>query len=111
MIIRINNPEGNNDHLSIPKNCWEKAIKEEQLTRAEFCLFLYLANHADKKLIDLNRDQFEEVTGYKKTAYNDALRTLKEKGYLIQKGEYQYDFYIMPFLIDGKIPEYMFGEM
>ena len=61
-------------------------------------------------MIEIDKEIFEVSTGYKKTAYNDAIRTLREKGYLIQSGENRFDFYSSPHLVDGKIPPYMFGE-
>lgn len=80
------------------------------MTRSELCLYLFLANHADKEHIDLNKEVFEDATGYKKTAFNDAVRTLKAKGYLIQVSEHQFVFYTAPFRFNGKVPNYMFEE-
>ena len=110
MKVKTNNPNGSNDCLSIAKDCWIGAVKDEQLTRAELCLYFFLANHADKEHVILNKEVFEEATGYKKTAYTDAIRTLKEKGYLIQVSAYLYVFYTAPYRVNGKVPNYMFGE-
>ena len=80
------------------------------MTRAELCLYLFLANHADQEHFDLNKEVFEDATGYKKTAFNDAVRTLKAKGYLIQVSEHRFVFYTVPFRVNGKVPNYMFEE-
>ena len=73
------------------------------MTRAELCLYLFLANHADQEHFDLNKEVFEDATGYKKTA-------LKAKGYLIQVSEHRFVFYTVPFRVNGKVPNYMFEE-
>ena len=110
VFIKIHNPNGNNDCLSLPNDCWQRAIKDEQLTRAELALYFFLASHSDNESIDLNRKLFEEATGYKKTVYNSAILTLKAKGYLIKKWENQYDFHIAPLRVDGQIPNFIFSE-
>ncbi len=110
VFIKIYNPNSKNDCLSLPNDCWQRAIKDEQLTRAELALYLFLASHADNESIDLNRKLFEEATGYKKTVYNSAILTWKAKGYLIKKWENQYDFHIAPLRVDGQIPNFIFSE-
>lgn len=110
MIIRIHNSIGRSDRLYLFNDHWQKAVKKEHLNYSAFCLYLFLAGHQNKEKIEMNKEIFEESTGYKKTAYNDAIRTLREKGYLIQIGENRFDFYTSPHLVDGKIPPYMFGE-
>ena len=62
MKVKIINTNGSNDCLSIPKDCWIGAVKDDSLTRAELCLYLFLANHADKEHVDLNREVFEDTT-------------------------------------------------
>ena len=110
MNIRINNPIGSSNYLTIPSECWKNAIKEEHLTLSEFSLYLFLADHKDRETINMSRDVFEASTGYKKTSYNDAIRALTTKGFLVQKANHLYDFYTAPFRVDGKIPKYMFEE-
>ena len=110
MNIRIHNSIGRSNHLSVPSDDWQRAIKDERLSLSEFCLYLFLASHADGGRINLSREIFEEACGYKKTSYNDAIRTLKEKGYLVQTAEHQYEFHTKPQRINGRIPAYMFGE-
>lgn len=110
MDIRIHNSIGLSDHLSVPSHDWQRAIKDEHLSLSEFCLYLFLADHANGDKINLSREMFEDVCGYKKTSYNDAIRTLKEKGYLVQTAEHQYEFHTKPQRINGRVPSYMFGE-
>ena len=110
MNIQINNPCSQPACLSLPTENWQKAIKEEHLNLSAFCLYLYLANHKDRELINLDRKMFEDATGYKKTSFNDAVRMLKDKGYLIQKTDILFDFYTAPCRINGVVPKYMFGE-
>ena len=69
-----------------------------------------LSKQREYERIDLSREMFEKSCGYKKTSYNDAIRTLKEKGYLVQTAEHQYEFHTKPQRINGRIPAYMFGE-
>lgn len=110
MNILIHNSSGCSNCLSVPTEDWQKAIKEEHLTLSAFCLYLFLADHNDKELIDLDRKMFEDATGFKKTSYNDAIRSLKDKGYLIQISEQCFAFYTSPLRVGGSVPEYMFGE-
>ena len=110
MDIRIHNSIGRYDHLSVPSVDWQRAIRDEHLSLSEFCLYLFLADHADRDKIDLSREMFEAACGYKKTSYNDAIRTLMQKGYLVQTAEHQYEFHTKPQRINGRIPAYMFGE-
>ena len=110
MEIRIHNSIGRSDRLYLFNDHWQKAVKKENLTYSAFCLYLFLSGHDNKEKIDMNKEIFEKGTGYKKTSYCEAIRTLKEKGYLIQIGEDRFDFYTSPHLVDGKIPSYMFGE-
>ena len=110
MYIRINNQFGSSDFLAIPSEHWTNAIKSEHLTFSAFCLYLYLANHKDQERINLNREMYEASTGYKKTSYNDAIRTLISKGFLVQVADHLYDFHTAPYRVNGEIPKYMFGE-
>lgn len=110
MNVKINNENGNSDMLTLPRYNWQKAIKEEHLTRSAICLYLFFANHKDQERVALDRKTFEEATGNKRTAYYNAVRALKAKGYLIQVSENNYNFYTVPQRVDGKVPEYLFGE-
>ena len=110
MNIRTHNSLGRSDRLYIFNDHWQKAVKKDHLSYSAFCLYLFLSGHENKEMIEIDKEIFEVSTGYKKTAYNDAIRTLREKGYLIQSGENRFDFYSSPHLVDGKIPPYMFGE-
>ena len=110
VVVRIHNSKGNNEQLVIPKDCWQRAVKKERLTYSEFCLYLYLASHEDNEVVDLALEKFEKDTGYKKTSYNDAIRTLRKKGFLTQIYENRYEFHLTPLRIDGEVPQYMFGE-
>lgn len=64
-------------------------------------LYLYFNMNKNNFELDLFRVHVEKEMGIKKTAYYDALQTLKEKGYLVlrenQFGEESvYDFYEIP---------------
>ena len=110
MTIKIDNPSGESGWLSIPKEAWLQAIKEQKLTFSEFCLYLYLASNPHKEIIHLDRKMFEDDTGYKKTSYHDGLRSLQDKGYLIQIAENSYRFSVTPQSINEPYQEKMFGE-
>ena len=83
MNIRTHNSLGRSDRLYIFNDHWQKAVKKDHLNYSAFCLYLFLSGHENKEMIEIDKEIFEVSTGYKKTAYNDAIRTLREKGYLI----------------------------
>lgn len=109
MKIKSNITCSQSNCLSLPAEDWKAAIKQEHLTLSEFSLYLFLAEH-NKESFDLDRKMFEDATGYKKTSYNDAIRSLKDKGYLIQKSENCFAFYTTPLRVNSKVSEYMFSE-
>ena len=65
---------------------------------SEMCIrdSLYLAGNADGFNLELSRQAFENATGYKKTAYSDAVNKLIQLGYIVHKGGNFYHFYTSP---------------
>lgn len=66
------------------------------MTYCEFVLYLYLAGNADGFKLELSQQAFENATGYKKTAYHNAVNKLIKLGYLTQSYNYQYEFHTTP---------------
>lgn len=56
----------------------------KNLKPASFALYMFFLRDKPNFTRTLYRTEFEQKTGYKKTAYYAALQELKEKGYLQQ---------------------------
>lgn len=93
-IVRIHKTKYKENFLQISIDEWQAAVRKMNLS--EFALYLYLAGNANGFNLELSRQAFENATGYKKTAYNDAVKKLIKLGYLIQKQGNIYDFYTSP---------------
>ena len=74
----------------------EMRLAQQQMTYCEFVLYLYLAGNANGFKLELSQQAFENPTGYKKTAYHNAVNKLIELGYLTQSYNYQYEFHTTP---------------
>ena len=74
----------------------EMRLAQQQMTYCEFVLYLYLAGNADGLKLELSQQAFENATGYKKTAYHNAVNKLIELGYLTQSYNYHYEFHTTP---------------
>lgn len=74
----------------------EMRLAQQQMTYCEFVLYLYLAGNADGFKLELSQQAFENATGYKKTAYHNAVNKLIKLGYLTQSYNYQYEFHTTP---------------
>lgn len=59
----------------------------QTLTPATFGLYLLLLKDNANHTKPLYRVEFENLTGKKKTVYYEALKELKNKGYLIQEAD------------------------
>ena len=58
----------------------EMRLAQRQMTYCEFVLYLYLAGNADGFKLELSQQAFENATGYKKTAYHNAVNKLSVLG-------------------------------
>ena len=74
----------------------EMRLAQQQMTYCEFVLYLYLAGNADGFKLELSQQAIENATGYKKTAYHNAVNKLIELGYLTQSYNYHYEFHTTP---------------
>lgn len=74
----------------------EMRLAQQQMTYCEFVLYLYLAGNADGFKLEISQQAFENATGYKKTAYHNAVNKLIELGYLTQSYNYHYEFHTTP---------------
>ena len=74
----------------------EMRLAQQQMTYCEFVLYLYLAGNANGFKLELSQQAFENATGYKKTAYHNAVNKLIKLGYLTQSYNYQYEFHTTP---------------
>lgn len=74
----------------------EMRLAQQQMAYCEFVLYLYLAGNANGFKLELSQQAFENATGYKKTAYHNAVNKLIKLGYLTQSYNYQYEFHTTP---------------
>lgn len=74
----------------------EMRLAQQQMTYCEFVLYLYLAGNTNGFKLELSQQAFENTTGYKKTAYHNAVNKLIELGYLTQSYNYHYEFHTTP---------------
>ena len=74
----------------------EMRLAQQQMTYCEFVLYLYLAGNANGFKLELSQQAFENATGYKKTAYHNAVNKLIELGYLTQSYKCHYEFHTTP---------------
>ena len=109
-IVKIHKPKYRENFLQIGIDEWQAAVKV--MTKCEFALYLYLAGNADGFNLELSRQAFENATGYKKTAYSDAVNKLIQLGYIVHKGGNFYHFYTSPRRESERTPRpNIFGEL
>ena len=108
-IVKIHKPKYRENFLQIGIDEWQAAVKV--MTKCEFALYLYLAGNTDGFNLELSRQAFENATGYKKTAYNDAVNKLIQLGYIVHKGGNFYHFYTSPLRERERAPksDFSFG--
>ena len=82
------------DFLGIKNENWQAAARD--LKPFSLALYLYLASNADNYTLALSPVAVEEAIGMKRSTYNDQLRNLINKGYLVLSHGNTYDFYEVP---------------
>lgn len=91
-------------YARINKQVMYDAIKELSACGQALSLWLYFSGHQDKYEFDLSSKYVKEQLGLGKTAYDNAIHTLIEKGYLVKternKDENFYVFHQKP--LSGK---------
>lgn len=90
-IVRIHKPKCVNGFLQIDKQDWHDACAV--LNYSEFKLYLYLANNAEGFKLELSQKAVENAIGIKRTAYHDAVKKLKEAGFLTEAYGNTFDFH------------------
>jgi len=90
-IVRIHKPKYDGNFLQISKQEWQEASKS--LNYSEFKLYLYLAGNMDNYKLELSQKAVENATGIRKTAYHDAVKKLKELGFLTEAYGNTFDFH------------------
>ena len=73
---------------------FEDTFKAQKILKpASFSLYLFLLRDQPGFNRSLYKTEFEQKTGYKKTAYYTALQELKDKNYLIHTDGNHWEFY------------------
>ncbi len=107
-IVKIHKPKYKEYFLQIGIDEWQEALRI--MTKAEFALYLYLAGNANGFNLELSRQAFENATGYKKTAYSDAVNKLIQLGYIVHKGGNFYHFYTSPLRESERAQNFNFSD-
>lgn len=95
-VVTIHKKKGSADQpfLQLINSEWQQAAKE--LTGAEFKLYIYLAANADGFELALSRKDVINCTGISDDAYDRAIKSLIQKGYLVNSHSNRYEFNTSP---------------
>ena len=95
--IIINKKTGcNNNFLQINNEEWKTAAKLFDKKFGAFKLYLYLASLPLEESWGLSKVALENELGFKKDAYYNAIKVLREYGYLVETEKGQFEFYSTP---------------
>ncbi len=99
LVVNINKELADKDHIYavINQDAMQKAAME--LKDSSFKLWLYLAKNSKNERWTLSQKACERW-GIKKDSYYRGIAQLKEKRYLIEKGNSEFDFYETPKTLD-----------
>ena len=99
-IICTNKPKSRMPFFIVDSRYMHKAMKE--LTYGGFKLWCYLSENKNGYMFGLSHKAVYEHTGMSKSTYDNAIKELKEHGYLIQRKDTDiYDFVIDNTLRNG----------
>ena len=107
--VIVSKGEYKENYLQVGNDEWQEALKS--MTYSQFALYLYLAGNANNTCVALSKEAFEQATGIKKTAFYDAIKRLKELGYLVLVQESLFAFYTRPFRENGSAPTISLVEL
>ncbi len=93
--VQIHRVKPESDFLGIKNENWQYAARD--LGAHAFLLYLYFSSNSNNYLLALSPSAIRKAVGMPISTYRDQLDKLKDKGYLVQRGEgCIYDFYETP---------------
>lgn len=92
--VKIHRESLKGDFLGIKNENWQAAARD--LRAHALLLYLYLAANADNFTLALSPAAIQEAIGMARSTYNDQIKILISKGYLVQSHGNTYDFYEVP---------------
>lgn len=93
-IITIHREAAKTDFLNIKNKNWQAAARD--LGAHGLMLYLYLASNINGFNLVLSPAAITQATGMPRSTYHDQFSKLVNRGYLVQKGENEYDFFEIP---------------
>jgi len=92
--VRIHREPAKSDFLGIKNENWQRAARD--LRPHALLLYLYLAANADNYTLALSPAAAREAVGMPRSTYNDQIKVLIDKGYLVPSHGNTFDFYETP---------------
>ena len=93
-VITIHRESAKTDFLGIKNENWQAAARD--LRPFALVLYLYLASNRDNYSLALSPAAVQSAVGMARSTYNDQFNVLVSKGYLVNRGGNNYDFYEIP---------------
>ncbi len=93
-MVKIHREVAKSDFLGIKNENWQAAARD--LRPHALLLYLYLAANADNYTLALSPAAVREAVGMARSTYNDQIRILIDKGYLVPSHGNTFDFYETP---------------
>lgn len=93
-MIHVHREPAKSDFLGIKNENWQAASRD--LGAHALRLYLYFAANADNYTFALSPADIRQTIGMPNSTYRDQFMVLVDKGYLVQSGGSQYDFYEIP---------------
>ena len=85
----------NNPYFIMPIGDFQSAVKDLN-TRGGIVVWTYLASWQEGDEVGLSPKFFEQEYGLSRSCYNDAIRLLEDKGYLVREDDGAYQFFMTP---------------
>ena len=92
--VKIHREAVKSDFLGIKNENWQAAARD--LRAHALLLYLYLAANADNFTLALSPVAIQEAVGMARSTYNDQIKILISKGYLVPSHGNTFDFYEVP---------------
>ena len=93
-IVTIHRERASADFLGIKNRHWQAAARD--LGAHALLLYLYFAANANGFTLALSPAAIRQTIGMPPQTYRDQFLKLIDKGYLVQRGNGNYDFYEIP---------------
>ena len=93
-MITVHREAAKSDFLGIKNENWQSAARD--LRPHALLLYLYLAANADNFNLALSPAAVREAIGMPRSTYNDQIKILIDKGYLVPSRGNTFEFYEKP---------------